>query len=113
MMNIKLITILTMFLIAANCLAADLLVKIDPYMSHERRKILYETINKANNLEIDIEKVSPNFKSFFGDSGKITNYLNERVSYILDDKSDGSYVRPFSNGEALNLGTALYFAAHS
>jgi hypothetical protein len=113
MMNMKLITILTTFLIAANLFAEDLIVKIDPHMSNERQKILYETINKANSLEIDVEKVSPNFKSFFGDSGKITNYLNERVFYIVDDKSDGSYVRPFLNGEALNLGTALYFSALS
>jgi hypothetical protein len=112
-MNLKLVILFVCLLSATTLFGADLNIEIDPQISEVRREILQEAINKANHLKIDIEKASPKFKAIFGDSGSITHYINNRIFYVIDDKSDGSYVRPFLNGEALNLGTALYFAAIS
>lgn len=80
-------------------------------LSSSRKEIFSRIFNKIETLDLDYEKLSPEFKKFYGkDRNALVSYLNDRIKFIVDDSEPFSY-RGMFKPEAVNLGMALWVSA--
>lgn len=85
--------------------------ELSKILSSSRKEIISRAFNKIEAIDFDYEKVSPEFKKFYGkDKNALISYINDRIKFIVDESEPFSH-RGMFQPVAVNLGTALWISA--